>query len=194
MHTLSRIAVYCASSDAVVPRYGAFARAVGRGLAERGIGVVYGGGRTGLMGQVADGALEAGGEVTGVIPEKLMTLELGHTGCTRLEIVGSMHARKTRMAALADGFIALPGGWGTWEELFEVVTWTQLGYHVKPCAVLDLHGFYAPMAALVQRAMDDGFVRPWLRDLLLFDEDLDTLLTRMRAVDLPTIESWIAAP
>ncbi|HMV67679.1 MAG TPA: TIGR00730 family Rossman fold protein, partial [Myxococcota bacterium] len=156
--------------------------------------VVYGGGGAGLMGQVADGALSVGGEVIGVIPEKLMTLELGHRGCTRLEVVDGMHTRKRRMAELGDAFLALPGGWGTWEELFEAVTWTQLGYHAKPCGVLDAHGYYEPMAAMVARAIDDGFVRPLLRDLLLFDTDLDRLLDRMAAAELPALERWIDQP
>jgi hypothetical protein len=191
MHTLSRIAVFCASSDAVVPRYGAFARAVGRGLAERGIGVVYGGGRTGLMGQVADGALEAGGEVTGVIPEKLMTLELGHTGCTRLEIVGSMHARKTRMAALADGFIALPGGVGTLEELFEVWTWVHLGLHHKPCALLDVAGFYSGLARFLDHVDGEGFLRVGVREMLLVERDPAQLLTAMRAWRAPPLPAQL---
>lgn len=186
-----RIAVYCASSNATVGRYGAAARSVGRRLAEQGIGVVYGGGRVGLMGQVADGALEAGGEVIGVIPSKLMDLELGHHGCTELIVVPSMHARKLRMAELSDAFIALPGGWGTWEELFEVVTWTQLGYHRKPCGVLNLDGYYDPILAMVDRALEQGFVRPELRDLLVQSEDLDALIERLSAAEVPDIERWI---
>jgi hypothetical protein len=188
-----RVAVYCASADAALPRYGALAREVGRGLAERGIGVVYGGGRVGLMGAVADAALQAGGEVIGVIPRRLLDLELGHAGCTELFVVDTMHERKTRMAELSDAFLALPGGWGTWEELFEVVTWTQLGYHQKPAAVLDAHGYYAPLRAMVQRALDDGFVRPLFQDLLVFADDLDGALRRMREVDLPDLHKWIQA-
>lgn len=187
----SRIAVYCASSTTVVERYGDLARSVGRSLAERGIGVVYGGGSVGLMGAVADAALEAGGEVIGVIPHKLQKLELGHTGCTELRVVDSMHERKTIMAELSDAFIALPGGWGTWEELFEVVTWTQLGYHKKPVGVLDAHGYYAPLKAMVDRAIDEGFVRPSLVDVLSFDTELDRLLERMANAHLPDIEQWI---
>jgi uncharacterized protein (TIGR00730 family) len=189
--TLRRITVYCASAQSVVPRYGDAAFEVGRRLAERGIGLVYGGGAVGLMGRVADGALSAGGEVIGVIPEKLMNLELGHRGCTRLEVVDGMHTRKQRMAEFGDGFIALPGGWGTWEELFEAVTWTQLGYHVKPCGVLDMHGFYEPMRQLVERALAEGFVRPMLGDLMLFDTEIDRLIARMEAAELPALERWI---
>lgn len=189
-----RVAVYCASSEVVVPRYGERAAGIGRRLAELGIGVVYGGGRVGLMGRVADGALAAGGEVIGVLPERLDALELGHRGCTRLELVPDMHARKQRMAELADAFVALPGGWGTWEELFEAVTWTQLGYHEKPVGVLDWDGYYAPVRALVARAFDEGFLRPQVSGLLTFDDDLDRLLGTMATADLPPIERWLTSP
>jgi len=191
VRSFQRVAVYCASADATVPRYGEMARGVGRRLAERGIGVVYGGGRVGLMGCLAEGALAAGGEVIGVIPERLMTLELGNERSTRLEIVPDMHRRKARMAELADAFIALPGGWGTWEELFEVVTWTQLGYHKKPVGVLDHDGFYAPLRALVSSAFDQGFVRPAVQEILSFDEDLDRLLETMARAWLPDVEAWL---
>lgn len=193
MSAFRRVAVYCASSDRTLGRYGDAAFDAGRTLASRGMGVVYGGGSVGLMGRVADGALSVGGEVIGVIPQRLQDLELGHKGVT-LEVVDSMHARKARMADLSDAFIALPGGWGTWEELFEVVTWTQLGYHRKPCGVLDIGGFYAPLRAMVTRAIDEGFVRPMLKDLLVFDDDLDRLLATMAAADLPEIERWIGKP
>jgi len=189
--TFKRVAVYCASSDATLARYGDAAFEVGATLAKRGIGVVYGGGRVGLMGRVADGALSEGGEVIGVIPELLLKLELGHTGCTELIVVDGMHTRKTKMAALADAFLALPGGWGTWEEMFEAVTWTQLGYHSKPSGVLNLHGFYDPMKQMVDRALEEGFVRPMLRDFLLFGTSLEELLERMAEVEWPAIERWI---
>ena len=189
-----RIAVYCASSDRTVPVYGDRAFDVGRKLAEHGIGLVYGGGSVGLMGKVADGALSAGGEVIGVIPEKLQALELGHAGCTELRVVSSMHERKLMMAELADGFVALPGGWGTWEELFEVVTWTQLGYHTKPCGVLNLDGYYDPLLEMVRTAMKQGFVRPILNELLVADHDMDALLAKMSEATLPPIEQWIATP
>lgn len=191
MRSFGRVAVYCASADAAVPRYGAAVAEVGRRLAELGVGVVYGGGRVGLMGALADAALAAGGEVIGVIPEKLMTLELGHRGCTRLEVVQTMHERKARMAELADAFLALPGGWGTWEELFEVVTWTQLGYHRKPVGVLDVDGFYAPLRQMVDAALDQGFIRPAVAEILSFDDDLDRLLAAMSRADLPDLERWL---
>jgi uncharacterized protein (TIGR00730 family) len=189
-----RICVYCGSSDAVIPRYGWAAHDVGRSLAQRGIGVVYGGGSVGLMGRVADGALAAGGEVIGVIPERLQALELGHRGLTELVVVGTMHERKATMATLADAFLALPGGWGTWEEVLEATTWTQLGYHSKPVGVLDLDGYYQPLEQLLTRAVDEGFVRESQRDLLLFDDDLDRLLARMAEVELPDITRWMTAP
>lgn len=189
-----RIAVYCASSDRTVERYGAAAAAVGRHLAEQGVGIVYGGGSVGLMGVVADAALAAGGEVIGVIPERLQALELGHTGCTRLEVVDTMHERKARMAELSDAFLALPGGWGTWEELFEAVTWTQLGYHRKPIGVLDVDGYYAPIRDLLARALEDGFVRPSVAPILSVDDDLERLLDTMARATWPGIRRWLAEP
>jgi uncharacterized protein (TIGR00730 family) len=189
-----RLCVYCGSSDTAIPRYGQAAYEVGRSLAARGIGVVYGGGSVGLMGRVADGALAAGGEVIGVIPERLQALELGHRGLTELIVVGTMHERKATMASLSDGFLALPGGWGTWEEVLEATTWTQLGYHRKPVGVLDQDGFYDPLRALLQRAVDDGFVRAEQRDLMLFDDDLEGLLAAMATVDLPDLTRWMTVP
>jgi uncharacterized protein (TIGR00730 family) len=192
--TFRRICVYCGSSDAVIARYGWAAHDVGRSLAQRGIGVVYGGGSVGLMGRVADGALQAGGEVIGILPERLAALELGHEGLTELVVVGTMHERKAAMADRSDAFLALPGGWGTWEEVLEATTWTQLGYHCKPVGVLDLDGFYAPLKELLARAVGEGFIRASQRDLLLFDDDLDRLLARMAEVDLPDITKWMTSP
>src|SRR6185503_14872599 len=142
---MSRLCVFCGSSPGHDPAYGAAAAQLGRVLAERGIGLVYGGGRVGLMGILADAALAAGGEVIGVIPQALLDREIGHRGLTQLRVVDSMHSRKALMGDLADGFIALPGGIGTLEELFEVWTWAQLGLHRKPCGLLDANGFYAPL-------------------------------------------------
>lgn len=192
--TLTRIAVYCASSDRVLDRYGAMARHVGETLAARGIGIVYGGGSVGLMGAMADAALAAGGEVIGVIPERLWDLEVGHSGCTELHITADMHTRKAKMAELADGFLALPGGWGTWEELLEVTTWTQLGYHCKPVGVLDVDGYYTPLASMLARAVGEGFIRPEHGAILSFDTDLDALLDTMATVTLPTSMKWISNP
>lgn len=190
METFRRIAVYCGSSSSAPTRYFEVGHAVGRGLAERGIGVVYGGGRSGVMGAVADGALSAGGEVFGVITDKLMGLEVGHDGLTRRETVATMHLRKARMAELADAFIALPGGWGTLEELFEALTWTQLNDHLKPVGLVNVDGYYDHLLAFLDHAADQGFVRPSHRHLLQVSADLDALLDQLAAVDIPRLGSW----
>jgi len=190
--TFRRIAVYCGSSSAVEPHFLAGARAVGQALARRGIGVVYGGGKVGMMGQVADGALSEGGEVIGVITTKLVSLEVGHTGLTRREVVDTMHQRKTMMAELADGFIALPGGLGTFEELFEAATWTQLNDHLKPVGLLDMDGFYAPLVAFLKHAEAHRFIRPGHGEIIQHADDLDTLLARMAAAVLPILGTWKA--
>lgn len=189
-----RICVYCGSSEGTSPAYAAAAHGFGRFLAERGIGVVFGGGRVGLMGRVADGALQAGGEVIGVIPEKLQALELSHLGLTELHIVDGMHSRKTKMAELSDAFVALPGGFGTLEEVFEVVTWTQLNYHRKPVGLLDVQGYYAPLVGFLDDAVREGFVRPGLRGLLVHDHDPAALLDKLAAMEIPEIEQWIERP
>ena len=194
MREFRRLAVYCGSSNHVAEHYHQMAFDVGVALAKAGIGVVFGGGSVGLMGKVADGALSQGGEVIGVIPQKLQDLELGHTGCTSLEIVDSMHTRKARMAELSDGFIALPGGWGTWEELWEAVTWTQLGYQSKPVGVLNHRGYYDPMIAMVDHAFAEGFVRPILRQVFCHADTLHDLIAQLQAVELPEIERWIDNP
>lgn len=194
MREFRRICVYCGSSDTVDPKYLAAARQVGRLLAERGISVVFGGGRVGLMGQVADGALEAGGNVYGVIPQKLMGLELGHRGCTELFVVDGMHARKMMMAQLSDGFMALPGGFGTMEELFEMVTWAQLNYHRKPVGVLNLDGFYDPLLAWVDRASSEGFVRPLHRGLIASAPTPAGLLTALEGQIIPELSEWLSVP
>jgi hypothetical protein len=180
-----RINVFCGSSHGDDPVHAEAARALGRGLAERGIGVVYGGGRVGLMGEVAEAALAAGGQVYGVIPQKLRDLEVGHTGLTELFVVDSMHARKMLMASLSDAFIALPGGFGTLEELFEVVTWCQIGYHQKPVGLLNVAGYYDPLLTFVDHAAAAGFIRPQYRPILQHAADLDTLLDQLANVQLP---------
>lgn len=191
---MRRIAVYCGSSPGNRPRYADAAFAFGEFLAERGIGVVYGGGRVGLMGRVADGALSRGGEVIGVIPEKLRALELAHHGCTQLEIVDGMHPRKLRMAELADGFVALPGGYGTLDELFEVVTWTQLRYHVKPVGLLDVEGFWQPLVASIDHAVAEGFIREVHRGLIACESDPQALLDAMSRIEVPDLGKWIDRP
>ena len=194
MRTFRRICVYCASSNHVDDAYKQAAFAVGVTLARKGIGVVYGGGRVGLMGQVAEGALSVGGEVIGVIPEKLQALELGHHGLTELFVVDSMHARKMMMAQLSDAFIALPGGYGTLEELAEVTTWTQLNYHLKPVGVLNLRGYYDALLAWIARASADGFIRPQHRTLISAAPDIDTLLQILATVEIPDLKQWIDNP
>jgi uncharacterized protein (TIGR00730 family) len=188
---MRRICVFCGSSSGVRPAYTASARAVGRLLAERGVDVVYGGGKVGLMGAVADAALAAGGRVYGVIPEALTAREVAHGGLTELHVVRTMHERKARMADLADGFLTLPGGFGTLEEFCEVITWSQLGIHPKPCGLLNVEGYYAPLLALFDRATAEGFLRPQHRTLVLDAEDPAELLERMAAFEPPRTETWI---
>ena len=173
---IRRICVFCGASAGTSPAYLALARSVGTGLAAQGIGVVYGGGRVGLMGALADAALDAGGEVTGVIPQGLVDRELAHPGLTDLRIVGTLHERKAVMAELADAFIALPGGLGTLEELAEVASWAQLQLHAKPIGLLDVAEYWAPLLAWLDHAVAEGFVPPAHRRLLLDAPDLATLL------------------
>jgi uncharacterized protein (TIGR00730 family) len=165
----------------VEPAYERVARALGQRLAAAGIGLVYGGGSVGLMGAVADGALAAGGEVIGIIPESLARAEVAHAGLTQLEVVPDMHTRKARMAALSHGFIALPGGIGTLEELFETWTWAQLGYHAKPIGLLDVDGFYQPLLQFLEHTLKQGFIRQSCRDLLYVEQDAQALLKRLQA-------------
>ncbi len=189
-----RICVYCGSSNHVADKYFDAAREMGRLLAAHDIDVVFGGGRVGLMGAVADAALQAGGRVYGVIPHKLQELELGHTGCTELFVVDSMHARKMMMAQLSDGFVALPGGWGTMEELFEVTTWAQLNYHLKPIGALDVDGYYEALFAWVDKAVDEGFVRPMHQGLVCRESTPEALLRAMSQAEIPQIGRWIDRP
>lgn len=185
MTAFNRLCIYCGSSDDVDPGYLATAREFGALLARRGIDLVFGGGRVGLMGAAADGALAAGGRVYGVIPRKLMDLEVGHTGCTELFVVTGMHARKNLMASLADAFVALPGGWGTLEELFEVTTWTLLGYHDKPVGLLNTAGYYDDLLAFLARAEAERFVRPADRGVLQVHTEGEALLDLMAATGEP---------
>ncbi len=175
------LAIYCGSATPADPIYMECARAVGRGLAERGIGVVYGGGRLGLMGAVADAALAAGGEVIGVIPQALVDAEVAHRGLTQLHTVAGMHERKALFTELADGFVTLPGGTGTMDELWEALSWAQLGYHAKPVGLLNVAGYYDPLVAFWERMGEVGFVRAQHRGLLVVRETLDALLDKMRA-------------
>jgi uncharacterized protein (TIGR00730 family) len=176
---LKRLAVYCGSATPADPVYIEAARAVGRSLAERGIGVVYGGGRLGLMGAVADSALAAGGEVIGVIPEALVGAEVAHKGCTELRVVKNMHERKALFTDLSDGFITIPGGTGTMDELWEAISWAQLGYHTKPVGVLNIAGFYDQLVAFNNHMISVGFVREQHAGIMIVRDTLDALLDAM---------------
>ena len=194
MRTFKRVCVYCGSSNEVADHFKAGAAAVGRLLAERGIGLVYGGGRVGLMGSLADAAMAAGGQVIGVIPDKLMAHELGHEGITELLVVSGMHPRKMMMATLADAFIALPGGIGTLEELFEVLSWTQLNFHHKPVGLLNVAGYYDHLLAFMAHAGEQGFVRGLHRDLLVHADDPAVLLERLATAEIPDLGRWMVEP
>ena len=180
-----RICVFCGSSPGRIPAYAEAAAGLGRLLAERGIGLVYGGATVGTMGVIADAALEAGGEVHGVIPTQLFEREVAHTGLTQLHEVDNMHQRKALMEELADGFIALPGGAGTLEELFEVWTWSQLGLHSKPIGLLDVEGYYSRMIPFLDHMVAEGFLSDRYRDAIQIDADPTTLLQKMATVRPP---------
>jgi uncharacterized protein (TIGR00730 family) len=188
---MRRLCVFCGSSTGNQRAYSDAAEALGAVLAERGIGLVYGGGNVGLMGVIADAVMAAGGKVIGVIPQSLADREIAHTGITELRVVDSMHARKAMMAELADAFIAMPGGVGTFEEFFEVVTWTQLGLHRKPCGLLDVNGFYAPLAAFIDQAVTEGFIKPVHRAAIVVDSDPVRLLDTLGTIKLPDVPKWI---
>jgi uncharacterized protein (TIGR00730 family) len=187
---LKRVCVFCGSSAGTRPSYAAAAASLGRLLAGWHVGVVYGGGNVGLMGALADAALAAGGEVIGVIPEHLVSKELAHRGVD-LRIVHSMHERKALMSDLADAFVALPGGYGTFEEFCEVLTWSQLGLHTKACGLLNVERYYDGLLGLVDHAVAEGFVRRESRDLVLVDDDATRLLARLAAWRPPRLEQWI---
>jgi uncharacterized protein (TIGR00730 family) len=179
--TIKRLAVYCGSATPADPRYIELARSVGETLARRGIGVVYGGGKLGLMGAVAYGALDAGGEVIGVIPEALEGMEVANHDCTQLHVVPGMHERKRAFTDLSDGFVTLPGGVGTMDELWEAVSWSQLGYHAKPVGLLNAFGFYDGLLAFNRHMAEVGFVRVQHRGIIIDDVTIEGLLDRMAA-------------
>jgi uncharacterized protein (TIGR00730 family) len=188
---LKSVCVYCGSNSGSRPAYAACAIALGTRIAREGLALVYGGGNVGLMGIVADAALAAGGEVIGVIPEQLVGWEVAHRGVTRLEIVANMHERKARMFDLSDAFVALPGGFGTLDEMFEMLTWRQLGLGDKPCAFLDVEDFYAPLAAMLDRMVDERFLHPDQRRDLWHGEDIDSLFAWMRAYEPAHAGKWL---
>ncbi|MEY3695474.1 MAG: hypothetical protein RL083_1299 [Pseudomonadota bacterium] len=183
--SLQSLCVYCGSASGHDAAYADSARALGLEIARRGMSLVYGGGHVGLMGVVADAVLAAGAEVTGVIPSALMDSEVGHTRLTKLHVVKDMHERKALMAELADGFIALPGGIGTLEELFEVMTWLQLGYHRKPVGLLNTMGFYDDLLRMLNKQREAGFLKPAHHALLITEADIAKLLDRMTAFEMP---------
>jgi hypothetical protein len=182
--------VFCGSRSGADPVYAQAAKRLGEAVARRGVRLVYGGAQVGLMGAVADAALAAGGEVVGVMPRDLFPKEVGHEGLTELRVVASMHERKALMAELADGFVALPGGFGTLEEFCEVLTWAQLGIHGKPCALMDVAGFFAPLLDFFDAGVAAGFVAPDHRALVLAGTDPDALLDRMAAWTPPPTPTW----
>ncbi|HLF40593.1 MAG TPA: TIGR00730 family Rossman fold protein [Acidimicrobiia bacterium] len=193
MVDLRRVCVFCGSSPGARPDYREAAVAMGTVLAEEGIGLVYGGGCVGLMGAVADAALAAGGEVIGIIPEHMRSREIAHYGLSDLRVVDSMHERKALMYDLADGFVALPGGLGTLEELFEITTWCQLGLKVKPTGLLDVAGFFTPLVDFLDHVTAEEFVKPVHRRLLVVEDEPKELLGRLRNFEPPPLPRWLLA-
>lgn len=188
---MKRICVFCGSNPGLRPDYAAAAQGLARVMAKRGIGLVYGGGHVGLMGIVADTIMAEGGEAIGVIPEALLRREVGHHGLTELHVVRSMHERKQLMADLSDGFIAMPGGYGTFEEFCEVITWSQLGIHPKPCGLLNVLGYYDALLAMFDHGVKEGFIHPQHRAMVLEDTDPAALIDGMIAFVPPKAEKWI---
>lgn len=188
---MSRVCVFLGSSSGVRLEYRAAAAALGQALAGRGVGLVYGGARVGLMGAVADAALSAGGEVIGVIPSALVAKEVAHTGLTDLRVVGSMHERKAVMSELSDAFIAAPGGLGTLEELFEILTWAQLGLHRKPCGLLNVQGYFDPLLSFFDHSINEGFIQPEYRRLIVVADAAEPLLDLLAGQTPPRVEKWI---
>ncbi|HNQ14858.1 MAG TPA: TIGR00730 family Rossman fold protein, partial [Pyrinomonadaceae bacterium] len=190
-NTMRSITVFCGSNSGFRGEYAEAARQLGALFVREGIGLVYGGGKVGLMGIIADQVMNLGGRVTGIIPESLEKKEVGHRDVTELLVVGSMHERKALMAERADGFIAMPGGIGTFEEFFEILTWAQLGFHQKPCAILNISGYYDGLLALCDQAVNEGFLRREHRRLILEDSDPERLLAKMRDFTPSTLEKWL---
>ena len=188
---LQRICVFCGSSPGHNPIYFQVAQEIGRLLARRGIALVYGGGNVGLMGAMANACLEEGGKAIGVIPRALFEKEIAHLGLTELRIVASMHERKAMMADLSDAFVAMPGGFGTWEEFCEILTWAQLGIQRKPCALLNVNGYYDPLLQMADRAVEEGFVSQIHRDLILADADPVRLLDQLGEYRVPFVDKWL---
>lgn len=188
---MKSVCVFCGSSPGADPAYRAGATAMGQAIAQRGLALIYGGGAVGLMGVVADAALAAGGEVIGIIPESLQAKEVDHRGLTRLEVVDSMHTRKARMAELSDAFVAMPGGIGTLEEIFEVWTWAQLGIHAKPLGFLDIGGFYRGLTTFLDHATGQGFMRPAHRAMAMLETEPERLLDFLASYHPTAQPKWM---
>lgn len=188
---MKAVCVFCGSSSGVRPEYRAAAEQLGRAIVEAGLTLVYGGGRVGLMGALGDAAMAAGGRVIGVTPRRLVEKEVAHHGLTELRVVESMHERKAMMAELSDAFVAMPGGVGTFEEFFEVLTWSQLGFHAKPCGLLNVSGYYDPMLSFLDHSVEQGFVRAEHRAIVLTDSEPAQLLERLATFDMPIVPKWI---
>ena len=188
---MKRICVYCGSSPGKLSQYRDAAQTLGHELAARGIALVYGGASIGVMGAIADAVLEKGGEAFGVIPCVLANREVAHRGLNELFVVNSMHERKAKMAELSDGFIALPGGWGTIEEIFEMLTWGQLGLHEKPCGLLNVFSYYDHLFAFLEHAIDQRFVQQEFRPMIMMDQSASTLLDRFQNYSAPQVKKWI---
>lgn len=189
---MKSLCVYCGSNSGASPAYAEAAIALGTRMARDGIRLVYGGGNIGLMGTVADAVLAAGGDVVGVIPKQLVDMEVAHLGLTQLDVVGSMHERKSRMFDLADAFVALPGGFGTLEEIVEMLTWRQLGIGNKPCAILDVDGYWSPLIAMMDRMVEDRFLHPGQREDLWTGRDIDAMLGWMRDYRPANASKWLS--
>ena len=188
---IKKICVYCGSSPGKNPAYSQAARSLATSLCDRGIGLVYGGAAIGVMGAVADAVLEAGGEAIGVIPKSLAVKEVAHDGLSQLHVVASMHERKAMMAELSDGFIALPGGWGTLEEIFEILTWAQLGFHHKPCGLLNVEGYYNGLIDFLENSFEQQFVNDLCRPMLMESRESDALLDQFAAYKAPKVRKWM---
>jgi uncharacterized protein (TIGR00730 family) len=188
---MKTLCVYCGSNPGRDPVYRQQAAALGRELAARRIGLVYGGAAVGVMGAIADAVLTAGGNVTGIIPRALFVKEVAHPSLTQQHVVESMHERKALMAEMSDGFIALPGGWGTLEEIFEVLTWAQLGFHEKPCGLLNINGYFDGLFAFLEHAIEEQFVKPEYRAMLLLENHAADLLDRFADYRAPKVHKWI---
>jgi len=188
---IKKICVYCGSSPGKNPAYSLAATSLAKILCERGIGLVYGGAAVGIMGTVADAVLESGGEVIGVIPKSLAVKEVAHDNLSELHVVASMHERKAMMADLANGFIALPGGWGTLEEIFEILTWAQLGFHDKPCGLLNIEGYYDGLITFLENSFEQQFVNELCRGMLIKSHDPNELLDQFSVYRAPKVRKWM---